>query len=137
MLEWDKSEKSELDYNKIVSDKLITVSTKNIFYNVEDFIDLYSITLNKDCKIETSKVQDYIKLKKYGNMTNDIGEFIEFFKMKDEIYKCILKMKKPALKIHTMYEFSKMYDRIVKFCMPFIYRTSNNCIWDVKEGRWI
>lgn len=137
MLEWDKSEKSELDYNKIVSDKLITVSTKNIFYNVEDFIDLYSITLNKDCKIETSKVQDYIKLKKYGNITNDIGEFIEFFKMKDEIYKCILKMNKPSLKTYTMYEFSKMYDRIVKFCMPFLYRTSNNCIWDVKEGRWI
>lgn len=125
------------DINKIIADKLTVISSRKVFSRIKDFVDLYNITLNKDYTIETNRIKEYIKYKKHDNMSDEFGEFVQILTMKDNIYKCITKMVGLEPSFISEDNFNKIYDRMIKFCMPFIYNTSNNCIWDSEKGRWI
>ena len=126
--------------NKIYSDKMSTISTKQIFSRIKDFVDMYNLSFHKEHEISFEEIN-------YFNRNNEdfkVGDFRQLLEMKTNIRKAFLKMRglklKDDIKRSKEEVFEDMYMRVIDFVTPFIYLGRNeeylNTVWDPESSEW-
>ena len=130
------------DVNKIYSDKMSAISTKQIFSRIKDFVDIYNLSFYDNGLIT------FKKIKYFNDMNEDfkVGDFKQLLYMKDNVKKAFLKMSgitildKDNTTIDKETLFETMYKRVIDFIMPFTgIKTSydfSKFTWDPRNGEW-
>ena len=126
--------------NKIYSDKMSTISTKQIFSRIKDFVDMYNLSFHKDHEISFEEIN-------YFNRNNEdfkVGDFRQLLEMKTNIRKAFLKMKGIEINNESRNReeiFEVMYRRVVDFVIPFMPLSNKEnfigTVWDPDSGSWL
>ena len=126
--------------NKIYSDKMSTISTKQIFSRIKDFVDMYNLSFHKDHEISFEEIN-------YFNINNEdfkVGDFRQLLEMKTNIRKAFLKMKGIEINNESRNReeiFEVMYRRVVDFVIPFMPLSNKEnfigTVWDPDSGSWL
>lgn len=125
------------DINKIISDKLVNISTKKIFSRNKDMIDIYRLSFNKKYKIS------YEKIKYFNNLKDDIEmeNFEYLFTNREDLKKLMSGLSGVNFEDFGEDIYDKILNRISDFVSPFLNGGGNlnelrNVYWNPDKGVW-
>ena len=105
--------------NKIVTDKIIVVSSSQVMRRVKDIIDLYILSYSW-CGYNT----DIINLSKH--LSKHIDTFEKFINSKHDLAHAYSRYKNKA----SVLDFNLVYNRVYSFLSPFIVNSKERLYWD-------
>lgn len=105
---------------KMVADKIVAISTQQVFRRAKDLIDLYILSY-KDIRFKTV---DIVEINREYN--RQFGDFAHFKNSTDKIEYAYEKLRG----VENKPDFSLLYNRLQKFVKPFMNSPVPDLIWN-------